>query len=109
MTTSLKTLASAIVFGALALGGSTGAFAQAAVMKECGAEWQAAKAANKVQAGQTWNAFLADCRLRHAQLQPGPREAEMARGGLEGAQGIERQRRQGHAHAIRFSRDNGKD
>jgi len=67
MTTSLKTLASAIVFGALALGGSTGAFAQAAVMKECGAEWQAAKAANKVQAGQTWNAFLADCRLRHAQ------------------------------------------
>lgn len=66
MTTSLKTLASAIVFGALALGGSTGAFAQAAVMKECGAEWQAAKAANQTT-GKTWNSFLAECRLRHAQ------------------------------------------
>lgn len=65
MTTSLKTLASAFVFGALALGGSTGAFAQAAVMKECGAEWQTAKAAGQTT-GKTWNQFLAECRVRHA-------------------------------------------
>lgn len=54
------------MFGAFALAGSTGAFAQAAVMKECGAEWQAAKAANQTQ-GKTWNEFLAGCRLRHQQ------------------------------------------
>jgi hypothetical protein len=67
MTISLKTLAGAVMFGAFALAGSTGAFAQAAVMKECGAEWQAAKAANKVKPGDTWNSFLAECRVRHAQ------------------------------------------
>lgn len=66
MTTSLKTLAGALMFGAFALAGSTGAFAQAAVMKECGAEWQTAKTANQTQ-GKTWNEFLADCRVRHAQ------------------------------------------
>lgn len=66
MTISLKTLAGAALLGAFALGGSTSAFAQAAVMKECGAEWQAAKAANSTQ-GKTWNEFLSDCRVRKAQ------------------------------------------
>ncbi|MDK9698188.1 MAG: hypothetical protein OEL76_17570 [Siculibacillus sp.] len=42
------------------------AFAQANVMKACGAEWQAAKDAKKVKPGETWNSFLADCRKRHA-------------------------------------------
>lgn len=32
------------------------------VMKECGAKYQAAKAAKTLPAGQTWNQFLAQCR-----------------------------------------------
>jgi hypothetical protein len=39
------------------------------VMKECGAEWKAAKAANTTK-GQTWREFLADCRTRHAAAAP---------------------------------------
>jgi hypothetical protein len=35
------------------------------VMKECGAEWKAAKAANTTN-GQTWREYLKDCRTRHA-------------------------------------------
>lgn len=50
----------ALVFGA------GNAFAQASVMKACGAEWQAAKEAKKVKQGETWNSFLSDCRKRHA-------------------------------------------
>ena len=34
------------------------------VMKECGAEWKAAKAANTTN-GQTWQQFLAECKTRH--------------------------------------------
>ena len=37
------------------------AFGQAAVMKECGAKWQAAKAANRT-GNQTWPQFLSKCR-----------------------------------------------
>jgi hypothetical protein len=61
--TRAKLFASAVVFGAFAVAGSSAAFAQAAVMKECGSEWQAAKAANTT-GNQSWNQFLADCRLR---------------------------------------------
>jgi hypothetical protein len=50
----------ALVFGA------GNAFAQANVMKACGAEWQAAKDAKKVKPGETWKSFLAECRTRHA-------------------------------------------
>ena len=46
--------------------GAGNAFAQANVMKACGAEWQAAKEAKKVKQGETWNSFLAECRKRHA-------------------------------------------
>jgi len=35
------------------------------VMKECGAEWQTAKANNTTN-GQTWPQFLKDCKTRHA-------------------------------------------
>ena len=41
------------------------AMAQANVMKECGAEYQAAKAANTLN-GQKWQDFLSACRTRHA-------------------------------------------
>jgi len=46
--------------------GAGEAFAQASVMKACGAEWQAAKDAKKVKPGETWQSFLVDCRKRHA-------------------------------------------
>src|SRR5271165_3030394 len=39
--------------------------AEVSVQKECGAEYQAAKAANTLS-GQTWQQFLTDCRARHA-------------------------------------------
>ncbi len=35
------------------------------VMKECGTEWKAAKAASTTS-GQTWQDFLKDCKTRHA-------------------------------------------
>ena len=58
-------------FFALALVvGAGNAFAQADVMKACGAEWQAAKAAGKVKPGETWKSFLAECRTRHASDKP---------------------------------------
>ncbi len=50
----------------LALALSAPAHAQADVMKECGAEYQTAKTANKL-GGKSWNEFLAECRVRHAQ------------------------------------------
>jgi len=39
--------------------------AQVSVQKECGAEYQAAKAAGSLN-GQSWQQFLQDCRARHA-------------------------------------------
>ena len=54
---------------ALAAMAPTGAFAQANVMKECGAEYQTAKAANSL-GGKKWNDFLSDCRTRKAAATP---------------------------------------
>ena len=54
---------------ALAVGvvaGSDAAYAQANVLKECGSQYQAAKAANEL-AGQSWQDFLKACRARLAE------------------------------------------
>ena len=45
-----------------ALAGASPAAAQANVMKECAAKYQAAKAAKTLPAGQTWMQYLAACR-----------------------------------------------
>ncbi len=45
---------------------NTAVFAQATIMKQCGAEWQAHKANKAVVAGETWNQFLSECRVRQA-------------------------------------------
>lgn len=45
------------------------AFAQANVMKECGAEYQAAKAGNTLN-GQKWPDFLSACRTRRVAAAP---------------------------------------
>ncbi len=47
----------------IALAGSSAATAES-VMKQCGAEWQAAKAAGTTN-GQTWQEFLKSCRTEH--------------------------------------------
>ena len=39
------------------------------VMKECGAEWKAAKDA-KTTGTQTWPEYLKDCKVRHANAAP---------------------------------------
>jgi hypothetical protein len=63
MRISLIGLASAVLIG---LGLSvTAASAQQSVMKECGTQWQAAKAAGTTN-GQTWPQFLKDCRAHLA-------------------------------------------
>lgn len=46
-----------------------------AVMRACGAEWQAAKDGGKLPAGANWNDFLAQCRVRHASPAPAPAPA----------------------------------
>lgn len=54
---------------ALAVGvvaGSEASYAQANVLKECGSQYQAAKAANEL-AGQSWQEFLKACRARLAE------------------------------------------
>ncbi len=62
--------------GAMALGvaisfaGTGSALAQASIMKQCGDEWKAAKAANTVPAGQTWPKFLSECRTKTAASAP---------------------------------------
>mgnify|MGYP001765192521 CR=1 FL=1 len=75
-------IGSALFALALVLGAGN-AFAQANVMKACGAEWQAAKDAKKVKPGETWNGFLADCRKRHADdddaVPPEPAKAPAAK------------------------------
>lgn len=58
--TTAKIVAGA-AFVAAGLVFSVPASAQQNVMKECGAKWQAAKAANKT-GGKTWQQFLAQCR-----------------------------------------------
>jgi hypothetical protein len=61
MSIRIAAPALAVAFASLALTGQ--AHAQASVMKECGSEYQAAKAANTL-AGKTWNQYLAECRVR---------------------------------------------
>ncbi|MCQ4190091.1 hypothetical protein NEI07_10880, partial [Methylocystis sp. NLS-7] len=52
---------------AVALAASSGdAYAQANVLKECGSQYQAAKAANEL-GGQSWQEFLKACRGRLAE------------------------------------------
>jgi len=63
---SIRSAAAAFLVAA-ALGlTATGAARAESVMKECGAEWQAAKA-NNTTGGQTWQEFLKACRTRHAE------------------------------------------
>ncbi|MBG0794402.1 hypothetical protein IYY11_13655 [Methylocystis sp. H62] len=60
---------------AVALAASSGdAYAQANVLKECGSQYQAAKAANEL-GGQSWQEFLKACRGRLAE-QTKPAEAK---------------------------------
>ncbi|HEY8125344.1 MAG TPA: hypothetical protein VIF88_07990 [Methylocystis sp.] len=62
---------------AVALAASSGdAYAQANVLKECGSQYQAAKAANEL-GGQSWQEFLKACRGRLAE-QAAPAEAKPA-------------------------------
>ena len=54
-----------VALGVAALGGiglSAPASAADNAMQVCGAKYQAAKKANQLPAGQTWNQFLAQCR-----------------------------------------------
>ncbi|TLG78584.1 hypothetical protein FEV16_00625 [Methylocystis sp. B8] len=63
---------------ALAVGvaGSQAAYAQANVLKECGSQYQAAKAANEL-GGQSWQDFLKACRARLSeQAKPEEKPAE---------------------------------
>ena len=55
-----------VFFAAAVVVGSASAFAQADVMKACGAEWQQLKESKQVKPGQTWNSYLADCRKAKA-------------------------------------------
>lgn len=67
--------AGALVVGLAAV--STGkAKAQANVLRECGTQYQAAKAANELK-GQSWQDFLKACRARLAE-QPAPAETPAA-------------------------------
>jgi hypothetical protein len=63
----------AIGFAAIVLAGAFGLAATAAnaesVMKECGADWKAAKAAGTTN-GQTWNEFLKTCEAQKKAAAP---------------------------------------
>ena len=64
MRESFRRIGSAAVFAlGFALAGLSVANAES-VMKECGADWQAAKAAGTTN-GQTWQEFLKSCRAQH--------------------------------------------
>ena len=61
---TFRTAAAALlVAAAMGLTATGAAQAQQSVMKECGSEWQAAKA-NSTTNGQTWQEFLKGCRTR---------------------------------------------
>ena len=62
---SLRAVAAAFAVAAAMGLAATGAARAESVMKECGAEWQAAKSANTT-GGQSWQEFLKGCRTRHA-------------------------------------------
>ncbi len=61
-----------------AIGLTAGAARAESVMKECGAEWKAAKANNTTN-GQTWQEFLKSCRAQKAEA-PAAAPAPAARG-----------------------------
>jgi hypothetical protein len=54
----------AVIAATMAIGGTAAMPASAAenAMQVCGAKYQAAKKANTLPAGQTWNQYLAQCR-----------------------------------------------
>jgi hypothetical protein len=56
---------------------TTGAARAQSVMKECGAEWKAAKANNTTN-GMTWQQFLAQCRAQKAAAPAAPAGAPAA-------------------------------
>ena len=60
----------ALIALGIALAGSISANAES-IMKECGSEWQAAKAAGTTN-GQTWQEFLKSCRTQHASATQAP-------------------------------------
>ena len=62
---SIRAAAVAFVVAAAMGLAATGAAQAESVMKQCGAEWQAAKANNTTN-GQTWQEFLKGCRARLA-------------------------------------------
>ncbi len=59
----LRVGAVAVIALGIAIAGSSTANAES-IMKECGSEWQAAKAAGTTN-GQTWQEFLKSCRVQH--------------------------------------------
>lgn len=66
---SIRIAAAALAVTLGAAFAPTGATAQANVMKDCGAEYQTAKAANSL-GGKKWNEFLSECRTRKAAATP---------------------------------------
>ena len=62
---TLRAVAAAFALAAVMGLGATGAAQAQSVMKECGNEWKAAKAAGTTN-GQTWQEFLKSCRTQHA-------------------------------------------
>ncbi len=74
---SFRVVVSALLVAAAMGLGATGAARAESVMKECGAEWKAAKAANTTN-GMTWNQFLAQCRTQKAAAAPAPAAAPAA-------------------------------
>ncbi len=62
---TLRAVAAAFALAAVMGLGATGAVQAQSVMKECGNEWKAAKAAGTTN-GQTWQEFLKSCRTQHA-------------------------------------------
>ena len=74
----MKSSAKIFAATAIALCLSNGsAFAQASLMKECGAEWQDHKAKKAIVPGETWNQFLGECRTRKAANTNAPATAPM--------------------------------
>ena len=59
----LRVWVAAVIALGIAIAGSSAANAES-IMKECGSEWQAAKAAGTTN-GQTWQEFLKSCRVQH--------------------------------------------
>src|SRR5208337_1457658 len=75
----LSTAAAGAAVLGLAVAASGQAFAQANVLRECGAKYQAAKAANELN-GQTWQEYLKACRASLAEpaAAPAPAPAPVA-------------------------------